>query len=198
MLPDYPSLKKDIAEVLHLFFRRRVEQYAIAVQQIPKTRVFEGKGTIIKRATGENDPTTFMHAETDFELSFDEIPKMSANDILSKLDKAAQDMAEKMEKGFFKSLSEELEKRGRTENHKGQPLSGKVVLNTFRNIFMSFDLQGNPQLPSIILGPKLKDSMEKALKEIDENPELKKEYKEIIQLKREEWRAEEASRKLVG
>ena len=53
-------------------------------------------------------------------------------------------------------------------------------------------------MPSIFMGPSLKESMEKALKEIDENLLLKKEYDEIIQLKKEEWRAEEASRKLVG
>jgi hypothetical protein len=198
MLPDYPSLKKDIEEVLHVFFRRRVDQHAIAVKQMPKMRMFEGKGTIVKRASGEDDPTAFMRAETIFELQLDDIPKMSVNDVLNKLDNAAQDMAGKMETGLFKSLSEDLGKRERTVDHKGQPLSGKVILETLRNLFIPFDHTGNPQMPSIFMGPNLKESMERALKEIDENPLLKKEYDEIIQLKREEWRAEEASRKLVG
>jgi len=88
--------------------------------------MFEGKGTVIKRATGEDDPTSFMHSETTFELKLDEIPNMSTNDVLTKLDAAAQDMAGKMEKGIFKSLSDELGKRGRTIDHKGQPCPGRA------------------------------------------------------------------------
>jgi hypothetical protein len=37
MLPDYPSLKKEIREVLDVFLRKKVEQYSMAMQQIPKT-----------------------------------------------------------------------------------------------------------------------------------------------------------------
>ncbi len=69
MLPDYPSLKKDILEVLHIFFRKRVEEYAIVARHMPKTRMFEEEGTVIRRATGEDDPTSFMHSEITFNVS---------------------------------------------------------------------------------------------------------------------------------
>jgi len=198
MLPDYPSLKKEIREVLDVFLKKQVEHYSVAMQQIPKTKLFEGKGTVIKRRTGEEDPTPFMSSETGFELKYDEIPEMSINDILAKLDQAALSMAEKMELTFFKSISEQLDKAGRTFGQKGGPLTGKSILNALRNIFISFDKNGKPSLRSIFHGPKLEKSMKKAIKEINENPELKKEEKEIWLQKKEEWRAEEASRKLVG
>ena len=198
MLPDYPLLKKEIREVLDVFLRKKVEQYSTAIQQIPKTKVFEGKGTVIKRRTGEEDPTNFMSSESGFELKYDEIPKMNINDILTKLDQAALDMAGKMESTFFKSISEQLDKAGRTFGQKGEPLTGKTILNALRNIFISFDKNGKPSLPSIFHGPKLEKSMKKAIEEINENTELKKEENEIWLQKKEEWRAEEASRKLVG
>ena len=198
MLPDYPSLKKEIREVLDVFLRKQVEQYSVAMRQIQKTKIFEGKGTVIKRSTGEEDPTEFMSSETGFELKYNEIPEMSIGDILAKLNQAALNMAGNMESNFFKSISEQLDKAGRTFGQKGEPLTGKTLLNALRNIFISFDKNGKPSLPSIFHGPKLEKSMKKAIKEIDENPELKKEEKEILLQKREEWRAEEASRKLVG
>ena len=198
MLPDYPLLKKEIREVLDVFIRKKVEQYSVAIQQIPKTKLFEGKGTVIKRRTGDEDPTNFMSSKTGFELKYDEIPEMSINDILTKLDQAALDMAGKMEINFFKSISEQLDKADRTFEQEGKPLTGKTILNALRNIFISFDKNGKPSLPSIFLGSKLENSMKKAIKEIEENPELKKEEKEILLQKKEEWRAEEASRKLVG
>ena len=198
MLPDYPTLKKEIREVLDVFLRKQVEQYSIAMQQIPKTKIFEGKGTVIKRRTGEEDPTEIMSSETGFELKYSEIPEMSIGDILSKLDQAALSMAGNMESNFFKSISEQLDKAGRTFGQKGEPLTGKAILNALRNIFISFDKDGKPSFPSIFHHPKLEKSMKKAIKEIGENPELKKEETEILLQKREEWRAEEASRKLVG
>jgi hypothetical protein len=198
MLPDYPSLKKEIREVLDVFLKKRVEQYSTAIRQIPKTKIFEGKGTVIKRRTGEEDPTEFMSSETGFELKYSEIPEMSIGDILAKLDQAALNMAGNMESTFFKSISEQLDKAGRTFGQKGEPLTGKTILNVLRNIFISFDKDGRPSLPSIFHGPKLEKSMKRAIKEINENPELKKEEKEILIQKKEEWRAEEASRKLVG
>lgn len=198
MLPDYPSLKKEIRDVLDVFLRKQVEQYSIAIRQIPKTKIFEGKGTVIKRSTGEEDLTKFMSSETGFEIKYNEIPEMGINDILEKLDETAMNMAGKMESAFFKSISEQLDKAGRTFGQKGEPLTGKTILNALRNIFISFDKDGKPSLPSIFHGPKLAESMKKAFKEIDENPELKKEGDEIWLQKKEEWRAEEASRKLVG
>lgn len=198
MLPDYPSLKKEIREVLDVFLRKQVEQHLIAMRQIPKTKVFEGKGTAIKRCTGEEDPTPFMSSKTGFDLKYDEIPGMSINDILTKLDKAALNMAGEMEVNLFKSISEQLDKAGRTFGQKGEPLTGEVILNALRNISISFDKDGKASFPSIFCGPKLEKSMKKAIKEIEENPELKEKEKEILLQKREEWRAEEASRKLVG
>lgn len=198
MLPDYPSLKKEIRDVLNVFLRKQVEQYSIAIRQIPKTKIFEGKGTVIKRSSGEEDLTKFMSSETGFEIKYNEIPEMGINDILEKLDETAMNMVGKMESTFFKSISEQLDKAGRTFGQKGEPLTGKTILNALRNIFISFDKDGKPSLPSIFHGPKLAESMKNAFKEIDENPELKKEGEEIWLQKKEEWRAEEASRKLVG
>lgn len=198
MLPDFPKLKSEINEVINLFFRSRIEQHTIAIKQTPKTRIFEGKNTVIRRNSGEEDPTNFMSSEAEINIKFDEIPNMTFNDILSKLDNAAQDLAGKMETNFFKTLSEELDRKNRTFDNKGQPLTGKVILKTLENMFIPFDEKGNAEMPSIFIGPKLTEKMPKALQELEEDPTLKEEFKELMVQKKEQWHAEQASRKLVG
>jgi hypothetical protein len=46
--------------------------------------------------------------------------------------------------------------------------------------------------------PKLAEAANRAFAELKSNPQLKKELDWIISQKKEEWRAREASRKLVG
>jgi len=198
VLPDFPKLKSEINKVIQIYFRRCVYDYTIAIKQAPKTIIHEGKSSVIRRSNGEEDPTNFMKSETLIELKFDEIPKMTLNDILSKLDTAAQDMAGKMERGFFKSISDDLGRRNRTSDNKGEPLTGKTILKTLKEIFISFDENGLPEMPSIFIAPNLTEKMKMAIKELEEDQNLKQEFEDIMLKKKEDWFAEQASRKLVG
>lgn len=198
MLPDYPSLKQEIAEVLQIVFQKRIEQYTVGLRKVPKTRVFEGKGMIMKRKTGEEDETPLISTEVVFEVKMDEVPGMSVFDLLKKIDEAAREMAGKMESRFFTGISEILDRTKQNIDQKGKPLSARTILNALKKIFIPFDDKGQPELPTFFMHPNLKEPMKKALTELQERPELKKEYDEIMKQKKEEWRAQEASRKLVG
>ena len=159
MLPDNPSLKKEIAEVLQIVFQKRVEHYTIGMRDVPKTRIFEGKGMLIRRKTGEEDETSFMSSEVAFEIKMDEIPEMSVNELLRRIDEAAREMAEKMESGFFRAISGILDKKGQTVQQKGEPLSAKSILNVLEKIFIPFNDDGNPEMPTIFMHPNLTESM---------------------------------------
>ncbi len=198
MLPDYPSLKKEIAEVLNIILRKKVENYLVGLREVQKARIFEGKRMVMKRKSGEEEDSPLMKTEVMFEIGMDEIPKMSIADLIGKLDKAAREMAEKMESSFFKSINEMLDKDGKTVHQKGEPLSAKSILQVMDKLFIPFDNEGKAEMPTIFMHPNLTESMKKAIKELHEDPEMKKEYDELMQRKKETFRAEEASRKLVG
>jgi capsular polysaccharide biosynthesis protein len=51
---------------------------------------------------------------------------------------------------------------------------------------------------NVVVSPAMTDRMKETMKQIHQNTELSKRYKEIIDKKRVEWRAREVARKLVG
>lgn len=198
MLPDYPNIKSEISEALEIFFRNRVEQYAYPIKNVPKSRIYEGQSSVIIRKSGKKDKTKMIKSEATMETRYDEVGKLTITDILKKLDRAAFDFAKQMVDGFYKSLSEILEAAGQTVNHKGVPLSPEILLKTFEKTFIPFDENGKPELPEIHIGPDLHEAMQKAYIELNTDPDLKRKFNDLILQKGEEWRAEQASRKLVG
>jgi len=198
MLPDYPALKSEIMEFLNIFLRRRTEYYAAFVSQIPKCRIFEGTQTEMHRSSGRKEVNPMIAAKTLLKIRADEVPTLSIPDILTKLDGVAKEMAEQIEKGFFLSLAKTLERAGRKFGQKGQRLTGKTLLESLRHVSVPFDDKGQPDWPTLLIGTAMRDAAETARKEIAEDPELKREFEALMVQKREEWRADEASRKLVG
>jgi hypothetical protein len=198
MLPDYPSLKREIADVLNILLRKKVENYLIGLKEVRKTKIFEGKKMVMKRQSGEEEDSSLTTTQVTFEIQVDEIPKMSINDLMAKIDKAAREMAEQMESSFFKTINATLDKKGQIVDQKGEPLSAKSILKVMDKLFIPFDTEGNPEMPTIFVPPNLTEPMKKAITELHEDPDLKSKYDELIQQKREAFRAEEASRKLVG
>ncbi len=39
MLPDYPSFKRELAEILNIVFRKPVEQSTIAMRDVPEESI---------------------------------------------------------------------------------------------------------------------------------------------------------------
>ena len=198
MLPDYPTLKKEMEEAFLIFMRKRMDQYAPLVQQAPWTRQFEGDASVLTRSTGSEEPIEFKSTVGQLRIPVDEIASLSVHDVLARIDAVAKEMASGMERDILNSLDEQLDKHGRTVDAGGAPLSASLILEALRGMSISFDEAGEPEMPSFVIHPDLNASMRRAATEIQENPKYKQEYKELIALKREEWVAEQASRKLVG
>jgi hypothetical protein len=198
MLPDYPKLKKEISEVLDFFFRKRVEQYSMATSGIAKSRRFEGRSSATIMSSGEKNEFSLFKCETSMEISYKDVPTLDILKIFKMIDKAADDFAGQMDRSFYKSISEIMEKTGQTVNQKGRPISGEIILEALQKLFIPFDKQKNPELPQFHIHPDLGESFKKAIRDLHEDPELDIKFKELISRKWEEWRAHEASRKLVG
>ena len=197
MLPDYTKLKEEILDVLHAFFIQRVNVYCQGTKEIPRYHVFEGKGsTAIIRPNGEKDPTNMKEGSAGFEIEMKDVPFLTINDLANKIDAAAKNMASQITQNLYQTISEVTEKTGNVV--KGKPMSAEAILEVYDKMFILFDDNGNPELPIAHIHPNLKEKTIEAFKKIDNDPETKKKYEEIILRKREQYLAEQASRKLVG
>ncbi|MBT0663652.1 hypothetical protein KI809_04985 [Geobacter pelophilus] len=198
MLPDFVVLKREINEVLNLFMRRRFQYYCTGIQDIPKEQLFEGTGMSIHRASGDVDKSSFIQNSTEFSISYDEVPGLSLNDVLDKLDKAAKNMSDQVQKTFYLKMNEDLDRMGRTVDQKGKPFTADTILEALKSIHIDFDKDGKHHGLELHTAPQLQDAVRKAFADLEADPDLKRRHEELMIQKREEYRAREASRRLVG
>jgi len=198
MLPDYPAFKTELGEILNRMFRRRLAQHQGFVGQVAKHRVFEGDKNFLLRTKGDSETTEFEGFSVSRELSAKQIATMSFLDVLKELDAAAAEMGAKTAKYFIEGLDKTLEAAGQVESAKGAKISGELLLRMLDRIEMNFDENGNHKNLSLVIHPSNTAATAAALRELEDDPELRQRHRSLIERKREAWRVREASRRLVG
>jgi hypothetical protein len=82
----------------------------------------------------------------------------------------------------------------------GNTVSGPLTLDkyfeTFEKIFISFDADGNPRMPTMVIHPDMTPLVEKLAEEM-KTDEARARFAELIERKREQWNEEQDRRKLV-
>ena len=197
MLPDYPKVKNDLQQFFDTWLRERVRRRLGALSEIPRHRVFEGTGTSMLRPSGQEDVTPMQRYATEFEISFEEVPRMTLPDILSRLDKAAQDVADQIGRSLYQAVSDAADQIGNVVKA-SQGFTLAVIFEMLEKIDIPFDQDGNPELPEIHIHPESAETLKEALISLQNDPELRSRYNEILLGKKEQWRVREAHRKLVG
>lgn len=198
MLPDFVVLKKEIDDVLTLFMRKRFKFHCTGIQDIPREQLFEGAGMAVQRATGDLDESKFIENKIEFSISYDEVPTLSLNEVLQKLDKAAKEMADQAQKYFYLKINQDLDRLGRTVDRKGKPFTAETILEALQSINIEFDANGKHHDLELHTSPQLEKAVKKSFADLETDPVLKKRYEDLMMQKREEYRVREASRRLVG
>lgn len=199
MLPDLPKLKADIAQVFHLILKKRLNAYLGVVGEAPRSIIKEGRNPVTLRPDSSRDETALKltSAETIFKL--EEIPHLSAEQRIAKLDTVAREMANQISSHAFAKINEAVDKVGNVVDAKGKPLSADAIFEMLETIQIEFEPDGikHKEL-TVVIPPGLAGKVKETMEKIHQDPELRKRHEDIINKKREEWRAREAARKLVG
>ncbi|MGH9890766.1 MAG: hypothetical protein ACREA0_02025 [bacterium] len=198
MLPDFPDVKTDLSEQLVIFLKARVDHHLGPLSKIARVRFFEGDRQELIRASGEAEPSGYEEIRSGFGVRDEELPDLTLDALLMKLDQAAEELAQQMGKGLYTKISEAVERVGNVVDAKGRKLEATMILELLSSIDVDFNQDGTPRLPEIHIHPTLSEGIQLAAEEFERRPDLKQQFKEIIDQKREDWRAREASRKLVG
>lgn len=198
VLPEYLELKNELNELFQRFMRQRVAAHSGFVGQIPKARVFEGHRTVIRRSAGDTATTDFQKLSVSHSVPVADAAEMTFSDALRHLDEIAAKMAKEMATMAFKQLDETLEAAGQVFNAKGETMTPTVLLKVMEGIEMTFDADGNHRNLTLVIHPEKTAATMAVLKALEEDPNVREQYKAVIERKREQWRAREASRRLVG
>jgi hypothetical protein len=197
-LPKYREAKKIIEEMLSDRITNVSRNKMVPFNDSPNIVQHEGKTLIHNTLDNSSRQKTMSYQKTQFEYVFkyDKIPDMQPEDVLKIVDEKAEAMGEEMAKYQFKVLDETVKEAGNVVDAKGQKPSIDMFLDVLEKISITFDKDGNPNMPTLVIGHKQANDW-KAVIEQSKTPEIDEKFKEIMKKKKEEYDAEQASRKLV-
>lgn len=198
MLPDIPTLKQEISKNIQLAVKQRVNMYLGAINEVPRYYIQEGDHVVTIRRDGRTDETQLTEASAETFIKLDEVPHLTPQKRLEKLDEMAREIARQISESAFNEINKAVEGTGNIVDGGGQPLSPEIYLEVIEKIQMDFDTDGNPSQLTIAVPPNVQDKAVEVLKQLQTDPEYANRYKEIIDKKRRQWRVREAARKLVG
>lgn len=193
MLPDLPKIKIELEK--KVIKRMQNAEKASIVSEFKKSRMFEGKNSKIYRDDGIIDEVKMRKHGIEISLKFKEIENSSPEEILKKIDKAGAELTAQKTKTMFDKIGNVAKSVGNEFSLKGQKFNLEHFFKAMEKIYIDFDKNENPILPTFV-GPTNFDF--DVLKKLESDDEAKQKYEEIIRIKKDEWRARENSRKLVG
>jgi predicted transcriptional regulator len=197
MLPDYVDLKQRFGKLFNRFLVSRVEhRLGPTFANVRRRRQFEGTTWSIKRPGVPEEPSGFQETAANMKLSFEEIARITLDDLLKRLDDLAEQMSREMGRRFFTSIDTTLKKHGRTVNTGGRPPSAEGILRLLEDMEISFE-RGDHGIELHVHPDALADA-QKASDDLVTDPALNRRFRDLMSRKWEEWRARESDRGLDG
>ena len=160
---------------------------------IPSHVMHEGQGFDLKREDGSEEKSDFKKVTGEILINLEEMQEKGEAAIDEALSSASKQMLETQKKMLFETLDRTVPKH----DAGGRPLSAEILLETWQTMEFTFDENGNWQHPQIVVNPVQGPRLEKELKRLENEPELKIRLEELIARKKNEWNDREANRKLV-
>lgn len=200
MLPDFPTSKRDLSQLLDLRLRRSVRQRSVLATLATSIVQHEGSVMAYDQLTREGKRIVtgaYEKAEAGIMIPIEEIPDLTGDNLNKKIDEIAEDIAKQTSQKGFKKIHETLDEAGTGVDAEGQPLTPELFLKSLEGMEMNFDPETLEPTFSIVIHPSMKPSMEKLKDQMENNPEYKAKYEALLTKKREAWRDREGHRRLV-
>jgi len=198
MLPDFPIVKELMYELLSERLREVHRQQLGFFGTLRSHKHVEGHRTRTERADGSVDDHEYTEVTSSRLITDDEYASITQDDITKRVTDLTEEMAEKVSGFAFERISEILEQTGNTIDHKGKPLTVDIFFEMLDSVWIDFDRNGRPSMPTIVATPTLRTSFERIFEEIEKSQEHRERHRSIFEQKWIDWRDREASRKLVG
>ncbi|MCC5935604.1 MAG: hypothetical protein JJU35_15255 [Balneolales bacterium] len=198
MLPDYPLLKDKIQAQFIIQMKEHVKR-VFPLQGMTKRQIIhEGTNPEYQseyKGHYEDELTNLKTFSAEASFNKDELRSMSMKDIFERYLETAEKMGKDIELNSLQELSDKLTEKGQTTSV-SKSFTPDDILKAIDSVALSFDENGNAQLPTIMAAPETADKFSEAIVKLDEEPYLSK-FREIIDKKRKGWNDRESSRKLV-
>jgi len=198
MLPDFPKAKQKLHKLVMSRTKRRTKSQTGPFGEAPSKPLFEGDKLKIERSDGSVDISEIGRFEVELKISSKDVEKMRPDEMVKIFDDAAEKMGGQISKRFYKELEKITQESGNVVDGKGQPFSIDQYFDVLEKIEIEFRPDGEPEIPTVVAGPKLAEKIKQVLSEELKKSEIQNRFNRIIEKKRRDWLDRESSRKLVG
>jgi hypothetical protein len=196
MLPDFPQQKAKLDTLLSERLDLKMNEGLGYFGSSQRHTHHEGRGWHLTRADGSVDDSDYVLSDSIITVELKDVPELTIEQVLQKIDRAAEEMAAKVGKATVEKILQATEESGNVIDAQGDKLTKERLLEMISMIQFDFDEGDKPQL-DMIVNPDTWDKIKDRMRAIEQDPEYQKEYQRLMARKRSEWHDRESSRKLV-
>jgi len=186
-----------LLQLLTDYHERQHQAHLGFLASIPAYRNYEGDQWVLERTDGTSADVEYQSIEAALTIQRSEIPSMTWENLLKKIDAVAVEMARQQSVKVFEDIQKAVDEVGNAINAEGGPVTKDLFLEMMRRMWMEFDEARQPIMPAIVMHPNMWEAHGSTMQSWDEDPNFKAQFRAIITQKREEWRVRESRRKLV-
>ena len=191
LLPEYArALARFVHEGIGRLMEAKDPLFGMIPKAAPTPAVPTTQNTMPSGEVVQSSPV-MMAAK--FVLRYDDMRSSSADALAEQMDSAADQNLSVVMRHLFDLLARTCQAAGTAFDAGGKPFSFDVFLSGLENIEISFDADGKPELPTMVMGPQMAEQI-RALPPV--TPEQQKRLDELIERKRKEHYARRRHRKL--
>jgi len=151
----------------------------------------------VARADQSQSSSAVQLLSSTMEIKFDEIPELTLQKTMAKFDEMILDMVRQQTGFALERIGEEIPD-SQSVDAKGKTLDAELMLQVLETLQMEFHSDGQPHQLHVFGGLFTAERQKAIDEQFQNDPDLQIRLDEVIAKKREEWRAREACRKLVG
>ena len=194
MNETFPELEEKLNGLVEQALNNVISNSSSLLNNITRSRYFEGNKSLIRQPSGKEEEIEKKHFSEGTEIPVEKILYGSIENIFEHYEQAAVAVVYEQEKFLFESIERIVQNTGNAVDAKGQPLSPETILQLMEMVEINFTEDGKSMTSSFACPPSLSEKLQQLLEDLEKT----KEYKELIERKRNEWRDREANRTLVG
>lgn len=196
-LPLYPNFKTDLESWFLTIMKGAVREALGPLREAPRFIQHEGDAHSYMTVDGQPRTTEYQDIGVEIQITRSDIPSMSFEDVLRLTIAKGRELGAQQARYHYGVINRIVEESGNVVSTEGEATTIDHLLRVIEQMQISFDANGNPQLPTIVASPDEGSRIQQILKKADSDPDARARLQEIIETKRREWDEAESRRKLV-
>jgi hypothetical protein len=196
MLPRIANLDREFVNAVQNYVRTHSRESQL-LKEIRAHVIHEGHASAIRRSADELEHAKMTEAAAETTMAFAEIDNVDSDYVLAKANDISSQFQKHMSQHLFETINEVTEKTGLRADAKGQGLTNDLLIELFSKMQMNFERSQHGDV-TIVASPQMIPTFQKLERQMQEDPQMKKKWDDMIERKRNEFREREINRNLVG